>query len=76
VECSTRGTIYTGHRAFVQAFNANGSARGGAVAISPADADVFGAPLAVSTDGHHIVATFTATRQGSFEVIAVPIETL
>jgi len=76
VECSTRGSIYSGHQAVVQAYNANGSLRGAPVVISPSDADVLGPPLAVTTDGRHIVATFTASRDGSFELIAVPIETL
>jgi hypothetical protein len=76
VECSTRGSIYSGHQAIVQAFHANGSLRGAPVIISPSDADVIGPPLAVTTDGRHIVATFTAARAGSFELIAVPIVSL
>jgi hypothetical protein len=76
VECSTRGSIYSGHQAVVQAFHANGSVRGAPVVISPSDADVIGPPLAVTTDGRHIVATFTAARAGSFELIAVPIVSL
>jgi hypothetical protein len=49
-------------------------AAGAPVVISPPDADVVGAPRAVSTDGRHIVATFVAATRGSFELLSVPSE--
>jgi hypothetical protein len=47
---------------------------GAPVEISPPDADVFGAPQAVTTDGHHVVATFAASSEGTFRLVAVPID--
>jgi hypothetical protein len=73
--CWTEGTLESGHRAMVQMHRASdGSALGSPVEISPPDADVFGAPQAVTTDGHHVVATFAASSEGSFRLVAVPID--
>jgi hypothetical protein len=73
--CWTEGTLESGHRAMVQMHRASdGSSLGAPVEISPPDADVFGAPQAVTTDGHHVVATFAASSEGSFRLVAVPID--
>jgi hypothetical protein len=74
VVCWTRGSVEWGHRALVQAFNADGSPRGAPAVISPPNVDVIGAPRAITTDGRHIVATFAAASGNSFQVMAVPIE--
>jgi hypothetical protein len=73
--CWTEGTLESGHRAMAQMHRASdGSPLGAPVEISPPDADVFGAPQAVTTDGHHVVATFTASSEGTFRLMAVPID--
>jgi hypothetical protein len=73
--CWTEGTLESGHRAMAQMHRASdGSALGAPIEISPPDADVFGAPQAVTTDGHHVVATFAASSEGSFRLVAVPID--
>lgn len=74
VVCWTRGSVEWGHRALVQAFNADSSPRGAPVVISPPNVDVIGAPRAITTDGRHIVATFAGASGNSFQVMAVPIE--
>lgn len=70
----TRGSVETGYRALAQAFRQDGSPCGAPVVISPSDLDVVGAPRAVATDGSHIVATFAGSVDGSFQVLAVPLE--
>jgi hypothetical protein len=73
--CWTEGTLESGHRAMAQMHRASdGAPLGAAVEISPPDADVFGAPQAVTTDGHHVVATFAASSEGAFRLVAVPID--
>jgi hypothetical protein len=47
---------------------------GAPVEISPPDADVLGAPQAVTTNGHHVIATFAASSEGTFRLVAVPID--
>jgi hypothetical protein len=74
VLCWVRGDDESGHRALVQAFNANGSPRGAPVVISPEDFDVVGAPRAITTDGRHVVVTFVGARDRCFEVLAVPVD--
>jgi hypothetical protein len=46
------------------------------VVISPPEVDVVGAPRAVATVGGRVIATFTASAGGSFELVAVPLETV
>jgi hypothetical protein len=73
--CWTSGSLEWGHRAMAQVFNSSdGSPRGGAVAISPSDADVIGTPRAITSDGHRVVAMFAATTGSTFALMAVPIE--
>jgi hypothetical protein len=73
--CWTEGTLESGHRAMAQMHKStDGSPLGAPVQISPPDADVFGAPQAVTTDGHHVVATFAASLDGTFRLVAVPID--
>jgi hypothetical protein len=73
--CWTEGTLESGHRAMAQMRRgSDGSPLGAPVEISPPDADVFGAPQAVTTDGHHVVATFAASSDGTFRLVAVPID--
>src|SRR5580704_4748415 len=73
--CWTEGTLESGHRAMAQMHKStDGSPLGAPVQISPPDADVFGAPQAVTTDGHHVVATFAASSDGTFRLVAVPID--
>ena len=63
-----------GRYAVAQVERADGSPLGAPVVLSPIDADVFGAPLAVSTDGQRVVVTFAATSGESFELRAVSLE--
>jgi hypothetical protein len=70
----TRGSVETGYRALAQSFKQDGSPCGAPVLISPADMDVVGSPRAVATDGSHVVATFAGSTDGSFQVLAVPLE--
>ena len=63
-----------GRYAVAQMERADGSRLGAPVVLSPLDADVFGAPLAVSTDGQRVVVTFAATSGGSFELRAVSLD--
>jgi len=73
--CWTEGSLEWGHRAMAQMHRASdGAPLGAPVEISPPDADVFGAPQAVATDGHHVVATFAASSEGKFRLVAVPID--
>jgi hypothetical protein len=69
----TEGSVSWGHRAMAQSFYGEGLPQGPPVAISPPDDDVLGAPRAATTDGRHVVATFSATRGGSFELVAVTV---
>jgi hypothetical protein len=70
----TRPSVEWGNRALAQTFNASGWPLGAPVVISPRDADVVGTPRAVTTDGRHVVATFAAATDGTFAVLAVPID--
>ncbi|MGO9832579.1 MAG: hypothetical protein ACLP1X_00005 [Polyangiaceae bacterium] len=73
--CWTEGTLEAGHRAMAQMRRAaDGAALGAPVQISPPDADVFGTPQAVTTDSHHVVATFAASSEGTFRLVAVAID--
>jgi hypothetical protein len=71
--CWTHENPDGGRQVLAQMWAANGSRLGAPVVISPADADVFGAPHAVSTDGRHVVVTFAATSGESFELRAVSL---
>jgi hypothetical protein len=70
----TRGSVETGYRALAQSFKHDGSPCGAPVVISPSNLDVVGSPRAVATDGRHVVATFAGSADGSFQVLAVPLE--
>jgi hypothetical protein len=73
--CWTSGSVEWGHRVMAQMFNSSdGSPRGVPVAISPANADVVGAPRAITSDGNHVVALFSATTGSSFQLLAVSID--
>jgi hypothetical protein len=73
--CWTEGSLESGHRAMAQMRRAtDGAPLGAPVEISPPEADVFGAPQAVTTDGRHVVATFAASSEGTFRLVAVPID--
>jgi hypothetical protein len=60
--------------AVAQMERADGSRLGAPVVLSPRDADVFGAPHAVSTDGQRVVVTFAAASGESFELRAVLLD--
>jgi hypothetical protein len=73
--CWTTGNLEWGHRVMAQMFNSSdGSPRGGPVAISPANADVVGAPGAITSDGNRVVAMFSAATGSSFQLMAVSID--
>ena len=73
--CWTTGNVEWGHRVMAQMFNSSdGSPRGGPVAISPANADVVGAPRAITSDGNRVVAMFSAATGSSFQLLAVSID--
>jgi hypothetical protein len=73
--CWTSGDVEWGHRVMAQMFNSSdGSPRGGAVVISPPNADVVGAPRAITSDGNRVVAMFSASTGSSFQLLAVPID--
>jgi hypothetical protein len=63
-----------GRYAVAQVERADGSRLGAPVVLSPLDTDVFGAPLAVPTDGQRVVVTFAATSGESFELRAVSLD--
>jgi hypothetical protein len=72
----TEGSAESGRRAMAQSFAARGTPRSAPVVLSPAGMDVFGTPRAATIDGHHVVATLSATEGKAFELVAVPIEAL
>jgi hypothetical protein len=72
----TEGSVEWGHRAMAQSFGAEGAPRSAPVVLSPARMDVFGTPQAATIDGHHVVATLSATEGKAFELVAVPVEAL
>ncbi len=74
--CWTEGSVEWGHQAVAQMFrSSDGSPLGAPVVISRPDADVLGAPRAVTTDGRRVVATFAASSgQGAFDLVAVPLD--
>jgi hypothetical protein len=74
VVCWTEQGADGGRRAMAQLWEADGRSLGPALAISPPDADVLGAPHATSSDGRHAVVTFASTSGGAFELRAVAIE--
>jgi hypothetical protein len=71
----TEGSV-EGHHAMAQLFGARGVPRCAPVVISSATMAVIGAPRAVTTDGHRVVATFAGTQGQAFELVAVPIQAL
>jgi hypothetical protein len=72
--CWTERDADGSSRAMARLWAADGHALGPAVRISPADADVLGAPRAASTDGRHTVVTFASSSGGPFELRAVSLE--
>jgi hypothetical protein len=74
VVCFRRGNIESGYRLMAQAWTAGGSPIGEPVPISPPEADVYTAPQLVAVDGHRAIATFPASLDGRFELLAVPLE--
>ena len=74
LECWTEASGDGGRRAMARMWGLNGLPRGAAVAISPPDADVIGAPLVASVDGQHVVATFAVASGGSFQLRAASLE--
>jgi hypothetical protein len=70
----TRESARGGRQVLAQLWSPDGSPRGVPLVISPADADVFGAPRALSTDGRRVVVTFAATSGSSFELRAVSLQ--
>jgi hypothetical protein len=63
-----------GRQVLAQMWTASGSRLGAPVVLSPADADVLGSPRAATTDGKHVLVTFAATADDSFELRAVSLE--
>jgi hypothetical protein len=74
IVCWKRGNAESGYRALAQAYKQDGTPVGAPTVISPPNMDVVGMPQMVSTDGHHVIATFAAGSEGSFALLAVPIE--
>ncbi len=74
IVCWKRGDAERGYRALAQVYKLDGTPVGAPAVISPANVDVVGMPQVVSTDGHHVLATFAAASDGSFVLMAVPIE--
>ena len=74
IVCWTHENADGGRQVLAQMWAANGSKLGAPVVISPPDADVMGAPRAVTTDGRHVLVTFAATAGESFELRAVSLE--
>jgi len=74
IVCWKRGDAERGYRALAQAYRQDGTPVGAPSVISPPNMDVVGMPQMVSPDGHHVLATFTAASEGSFALLAVPIE--
>jgi len=72
--CWTEDSADGSRHAVAQLWAANGSRLGAPVLISPPDADVFGAPNAVSVDGRHVVVTFASSTGQSFDLTAVALE--
>jgi hypothetical protein len=72
--CWTETSPDGGRRVMARLWAADGHSLGAAVPISPADADVLGAPNAVSTDGRHALVTFAAASGTGFELRAVSLE--
>jgi hypothetical protein len=70
----TQDNANGGRQAMAQMWTAAGSRLGEPLVISSPDADVFGAPSATTTDGHHVLVTFAATAGPSFELRAVSLE--
>jgi hypothetical protein len=74
IVCWTETSADGGRRVMARLWAADGHSLGAAVPISPADADVLGAPHAVSSDGRHALVTFAAASATGFELRAVSLE--
>ena len=74
IVCWTEQSADGGRQAMARLWAPDGHALGPAVAISPPDADVLGAPHAASADGRHAVVTFGSNSGGAFELRAVALE--
>jgi hypothetical protein len=74
IVCWKRGNAESGYRALAQVYKPDGTPIGAPTVISPPDVDVIGVPQVMTTDGHHVLATFAVGAENSFELLAVPIE--
>jgi hypothetical protein len=74
IVCWTDGNFEDGYRALAQEFTADGVMHGAPIVVSPADADVMGAPHVATVDGRHAVVTFVASIAGQYKLVAVPLE--
>jgi hypothetical protein len=74
IVCWAQENAAGGRQVMAQMWAADGSKIGTPVVISPPDADVFGAPRAVTMDGRHVVVAFASTTGRSFDLRAVSLE--
>jgi hypothetical protein len=74
IVCWTEQSADGGRRAMARLWAPDGHSLGPALAISPPDADVLGAPRAASADGRHAIVTFGSTNGDTFELRAVALE--
>jgi len=72
--CWTEQSTDGGRHAMAQLWARDGSPVGAPLVISPPEADVFGSPRAASSDGRHIVVTFTSALADGFELRVVSLE--
>jgi hypothetical protein len=76
VVCWRRGDAEHGYRMIAQAWTSGGYPIGRPVVISPREADVLGAPLAVAVDGNRAVVAFAASAGDRVELLAVALQVL
>jgi hypothetical protein len=76
VVCWRRGDAEHGYRMIAQAWTGGGYPIGRPVVISPREADVLGAPLAVAVDGNRAVVAFAASAGDRVELLAVALQVL
>jgi hypothetical protein len=72
--CWQQGDVESGYRLMAQAWDADGSPLGPAVAISPPDVDVVGSAQLVALDDDRALATFAAASGDRFELLAVSLQ--
>lgn len=61
-------------RVVAQIFEADGTAHGPEITVSRSEADVIGAPRAVTSDGVHVVVAYFATSEAGFDLVASSLE--